>query len=215
MSYLYHFAGDFDKMEQYSSRLSDKSSLYNLDPTELFRLARVFLAAQDLAGFNNCMEVNHEKNPRLRDDYVQTQGGLWLKRSYDGMVKYHETNPQTTWWYTFNVPYAYWKTGMPEKAISMSDQIILETPDQYLMQKLLARAIHSFFRQDLEQSLKFLEEAVDEGFLLDLSLSPIFEDLHEEPRFQEVLSKQAEKRAEISKMIEGMDLPSLEELDFD
>ena len=63
-----------------------------------------------------------------------------------------------------------------------------------------------------EQSVNWLERAIDLGHLEDISKDAFFESLKDHPRFQELVEKQKKKREEVMALVATYNFPEPEDL---
>ena len=63
-----------------------------------------------------------------------------------------------------------------------------------------------------EQSLTWLERAINLGWLQDISKDAFFESLKDHPRFQELVEKQIKKKEEVMALLATYDFPEPEDL---
>jgi len=76
----------------------------------------------------------------------------------------------------------------------------------------LLSAYYSLFGQK-EEALNYMEKAIDLGYLEPWPFSePFFDNLHDHPRFQELVEKQKKKREEVMALVATYNFPQPEDL---
>ena len=123
---------------------------------------------------------------------------LWLGQAYEKKKMYGEAiatfqegmdkaerHPQLL----ASLACAYALAGQPKQAQKALDELLEMSKHRYVTPYLMAVAYMG--RGDREQTFEWLEKAYDERtfFLIWLKVEPLFDDLHDDPRFTDLLRR--------------------------
>ena len=141
-----------------------------------------------------------------------------MEKKYDEVTAYYEENENILlddddikdW-----VGFSYLRLGKNTEASQLGGNWLenLEKADKGYKGTANYISLAYLLKNQKEQSVIWLERAIELGWLRrDISKDAFFESLKDHPRFQELVSKQQKKRAELMALVATYDFPEPEDL---
>jgi TolB-like protein len=174
------------------------------------------------------------KLDNCNSDYLTQLYRHFYSGDYVDAIKLDQENPRERYnlnsWDYLKLMYCFWKSGQNEKMIELgkikikseeiydltsfglsmydlwcweADKINFGYTNQYVQYAVL-----SIIMNEQDKAIQYLRKAVDAEYLMDLSDNRFFESIYTHPEFMKIVQMQAERRNEVTTMINEMNYPS-------
>ncbi len=212
LSWLYYNAGALNKALLYAKKIKTLDQLYLLPPTFSSRLSNIFRRAHDSIGFNNSIKVMMDNNPRTFQVHYKNYVNYCFKNNNEKIIEHFENNEDSNYIYSC-VPYSYWKLGLKDKAVTLSEKMLTDFGKDVLVNDYAyTKSLDFLYKDSISQSIVWLDTAIERGYLFDISKDHRLESLRGNKYFQELITKQENKREEVLALITVYNFPDPEDM---
>ncbi|HEX9971323.1 MAG TPA: protein kinase [bacterium] len=159
-------------------------------------------------------EAIEQKIPSNAPNYLQVSGLAYLLESNYGQAKkyYEKTVSIDPQFRSLELAYVYKKTDKESDALKMFDyfssrcQVNIEEGNERSSPRYEMARIHAALNRKLE-SYEWLQKAIDAGWIEYRwgMIDPLLENLHNDERFQQMMSQVKKQVAEMRKQVEAME----------
>jgi len=227
MAILHYNVGDYKKVKSYLDIVvnSVPGGINQITQSSFtWRYARFHYKLGDVDGFIAGIERHFKNTADSVNIYYKCIVSYWIQKDYQSVIKYYEENQQEInryqndrafYFYLLLIPHSYLLIGDLDNAIILGKEYleILETR-RIKSDKGFAHLMSMgyLFTNETDNSLDWLDKAIDIGYLGDISTDILYEPIYDHPRFQELVEKQKKKREEILVLVATYNFPEPEDL---
>jgi len=214
--------GDFKKASAYIEVFFNQIGGLNNSPSNYsWRYARISYGIGDIEGFKKGAARHFQISQDSMWVHYSILGSNWLEDKYEEVTTHFEDNrdgffKRWGWNYTMMnwVCFSYLEIDKNSEASQLGDILLrsLNLNDKSSKSVVYNISLAYLIKNQKEQSLTWLERAINLGWLQDISKDAFFESLKDHPRFQELITKQNKKREEVMALLATYNFPEPEEL---
>ena len=229
---LYQHLGDVKKEKAYFDMWVNKREINKLSNWQSYEYAEIQFDIGDVEDFKNGANRAFQTSLDSSDFHWAIFGSYWLEKKYDEVAAYYEENQNLFlddwpplaggiimdfggYRYLIKLPaFSYLRLGKNTEASQLGGYWLemLEKADKSLKWTAYNISLAYLLKNQKEQSVIWLERAIDSGHLEDISKDTFFESLKDHPSFQELVAKQRKKREEVMDLVATYDFPEPEDL---
>ncbi|MCH8231803.1 MAG: hypothetical protein IIB82_04040, partial [Bacteroidetes bacterium] len=224
--------GDVKKEKAYFDMWVNKREINKLSNWQSYEYAEIQFDIGDVENFKNGANRAFQTSLDSSDFHWAIIGSYWLEKKYDEVTAYYEENQNLFlddwpplaggiimdfggYRYLIKLPaFSYLRLGKNTEASQLGGYWLemLEKADKSLKWTAYNISLAYLLKNQKEQSVIWLERAIDSGHLEDISKDTFFESLKDHPSFQELVAKQRKKREEVMDLVATYDFPEPEDL---
>jgi len=205
----------FDK---FLSRAFENDILFNLSSTNIGKSEVETFGDGFIAGAESTYK-NTRDSVHIYNKFITS---YWMQKDYQRLVNYFEEKQGEISPYQnrrsfrfYLIPHSYMAVGDIDNAMSLGKEYLrnLETigfKGTKGFAHLMSRGY--LFTNEYDNSLDWLDKAIELGYLGDISTEIFYEPLYDHPRFQELVEKQKQKREEVMALVATYNFPEPEDL---
>jgi len=222
LAILHSHLGNHHKAKVYADRSLKNSGGLGEQSSVVFlgRYLDYQFFAEDKKGYSEVSKRYFDLSNDSTVIWEEIIGNHWLDYNYRAIIEYYENNSEKIDKRLFRagynlITYSYWLEGDTLKAFELA-QILLKKTESSVIQDskyfLWQKSLAYYLMNETDQCLKWLDKAIERGFLSDISEVRFLNKLHNDRRFQELLSKQKKKKEEVMALIATYNFPEPEDL---
>jgi TolB-like protein/class 3 adenylate cyclase len=221
------YLGNFEKAKTYLDLMNEQNiTIESMNSNQSNNYTYAHFTTGDVTRFKNGSNRLFQTTGDSLYIHYSVFGSYWLENRPDELVSYYEEHinmldnisPAPILWFTkvFEIPGAsLLRLNKLDEASRLGSQILDKSQSSsYKYTSYFARiqALGHLLKNEKEQSISWLERAIERGYLVDIAMVGFYDGLKDHSRFQELVNKQQMKKEAIMALFDTYNFPEPEDL---